>query len=81
MKGALSEFHLNQLGVGNNVLKSSVSAFEILSRSNTNLEETFEEEDESSFEKLEKEAEYAEQIVQVDRLERPNTYKWEKFCR
>lgn len=72
----MSEFHLNQIGVAPNGLKSSVSAFEILSRSNTNLEDTFDEEEES-FEKLEQEAEYAEQQHQVvvDRLERPKTYK------
>lgn len=76
LKGAMSEFHLNQIGVAPNGLKSSVSAFEILSRSNTNLEDTFDEEEES-FEKLEQEAEYAEQQHQVvvDRLERPKTYK------
>lgn len=62
MKAAVSEFNLNQ--IPNKGITSSVSAFEILSHSNANLntnaDESFEEEAEE---------------FEVERIERPKTYK------
>lgn len=65
MKGAVSEFNLNSMK--SNGMKPSASAFEILSRSNTNLSENTHEEEQvdESFEQKE-----------IEKIERPKTYKY-----
>lgn len=79
MKGAVSEHNLSTAGGAPNGLKSSISAFEIISRSNTNLGDTFEEED-GPLETEEDEGETEDtdenyENVVVEKVERPKTYK------
>lgn len=75
MKGAVSEFNLNSIVGAPNGMKSSVSAFEIISRSNSNanLGDTFEEEEDPL--ETEEETDESFENVVVEKVERPKTYK------